>query len=80
MNFKQATDDLFDRIDHAKLAESLGVSIASIRQARLDRNANAHREPPPNWTNAVIRLAQERAAHYQSLAEHLANDESTNCT
>ena len=31
MDFKEATDELFARIDHAELAEALGVSIATVR-------------------------------------------------
>jgi hypothetical protein len=71
MNFKEATDGLFDRISHEELAEALGVSVASIRQARLSPNAKAHREPPERWKAAVIRLAQKRAAHYKRLADNL---------
>jgi hypothetical protein len=73
MNFKDATDGLFDRIDHAKLAEALGVSVASIRQARLNRTAKAYREPPSNWEEAIIRMAQERVAHFQKLAQRVAS-------
>ena len=45
MNFKNATDRLFSRIDHRDLAKALGVSVASIRQARLRPDALAHRSP-----------------------------------
>lgn len=75
MNFKEATDGLFDRIDHAELAEALGVSVASIRQARLDPKANAHREPPPNWQKAVIRLAEQQIQHFQRLATTIRKHE-----
>lgn len=69
MNFKDATDELFDRIDHADLARALGVSVASIRQARLAGSAKAHREPPKDWREAIVQLAEERATRYKSLAE-----------
>lgn len=36
MNFKEATDGLFDRIDHAELAETLGVSVASISTSEIE--------------------------------------------
>ena len=62
MDFRQATDGLFDRIDHSELAKALGVSIASIRQARLNAEASAHRSPPAEWRKAVIRLAVQTAA------------------
>ena len=75
MNFKEATDGLFDRIDHAELAESLGISVASIRQARLSPNARAYREPPKNWEDAVIRLAEKRVWHYRRLIEQVRGKE-----
>jgi hypothetical protein len=71
MNFKEATDGLFDRIDHAELAKALGVSVASIRQARLSPQAKAYREPPPNWQVALIRLAEKRVWHYRRLIEQV---------
>jgi DNA-binding GntR family transcriptional regulator len=71
MNFKEATDGLFNRISHEELAEALGVSVASIRQARLGRDAKAHREPPDGWREAAIRLAEGRVLHYRKLIERL---------
>ena len=71
MDFKKATDALFDRIDHADLAKALDVSVPLIRQARLDSAATAHRSPPEGWERAVIRLAKERAERLSSLAERL---------
>jgi hypothetical protein len=71
MDFKKATDALFDRIDHADLAKTLGVSVPLIRQARLDPAATAHRSPPEGWERAVIRLATERAERLSSLAARL---------
>jgi len=71
MDFKKATDALFDRIDHADLAKALGVSVPLIRQARLDSAAAAHRSPPEGWEQAVIRLANVRAERLSSLAERL---------
>jgi hypothetical protein len=57
MNFREATDVLFDPIDHGALAEKLHVSVASIRQARLKPEAAAHRAPPREWERAVVALA-----------------------
>ena len=71
MTFKKATDRLFSRVDHKDLAEELGVSVPSIRQARLSSDALAHRSPPPNWENAVLRLAEERVLHFRKLVEEL---------
>jgi hypothetical protein len=71
MNFKEATDGLFDHLSHAELAEALGVSVASIRQARLDPKAKAYREPPKSWQGAIIRLAEARVWHYRKLIEQV---------
>jgi hypothetical protein len=71
MDFKNATDELFDRVTHETLASELGVSIPTIRQARLDESANAHRQPPEGWEKAVARLAEERARHYRELVRKL---------
>jgi hypothetical protein len=71
MNFKQATDRLFSRVDHQDLAKALGVSVASIRQARLKPDALAHRSPPPDWENALVRLAEERVGHFRKLIEEI---------
>jgi hypothetical protein len=69
MDFKKTTDGLFDRVGHEDLAKALGVSVATIRQARLGHQANAHRSPPDNWEAAVIRLAEERVQHFRRLID-----------
>lgn len=71
MDFKKATDELFAKVDHAELAGALGVSVALIRQARLDENAKAHRAPPKGWEEAVLKLAEKEIDHYQRLAQAL---------
>ncbi len=77
MNFKQATDRLFSRVDHKDLAKALGVSVASIRQARLSPDAIAHRSPPPEWENALVRLAVERVGHFRKLIEEMRGSSQT---
>lgn len=71
MEFRKATDGLFDSVSHADLAKALGVSVAAIRQARLNPNAKAHRPPPEDWENAVIRLAEKRVFHYRRLIDEI---------
>lgn len=71
MNFKQATDGLFARVSHEDLAGALGVSIASIRQARLAEKALAHRSPPQAWEKVVAQLARNRARRLERLAARL---------
>lgn len=73
MDFKKATDGLFEGVSHEDLARALGVSVATVRQARLDPRARAHRAPPPNWMRAVLTLAQQQAARYQGLIEELCS-------
>ena len=74
MDFREATDGLFSRVDHEELAKTLGVSVATIRQARLRPEAGAHRSPPVEWRRAVLKLAEERVRHYRKLAESLTNE------
>ncbi|HUB45891.1 MAG TPA: hypothetical protein VMB73_12965 [Acetobacteraceae bacterium] len=69
MDFKEATDSLFAGVDHQELAERLGVSVASIRQARLRPDAKAHRSPPPHWPEAVIRMSEAQIMRYRGLIE-----------
>lgn len=70
-DFRKATDELFSVISHQELAKALGCSVASIRQARLDENAAAHRKPPEGWEEAVRKLAEQRAGAFARLAAKL---------
>lgn len=67
MDFKTASDALFERIPHETLAEELGVSVAAIRQARLDVSAKAHRPPPKNWKQAIVGMAENRIQSFHEL-------------
>lgn len=71
MDFKKTTDALLESISHEELAEALGVSVASVRQARLAASAKAHRSPPEGWEAGVLRLAKKRVSHFQRLVERL---------
>jgi hypothetical protein len=72
MDFRKATDDLCVGIHHDDIAEALGVSVQTVRQARMAPDVPAHRSPPDEWENAVIRLAEERLSHYRDLIERLS--------
>jgi hypothetical protein len=74
MDFREATDGLCAKIDHDDIAKALGVSVQTIRQARLAGKAKAHREPPREWRDTVIRLAEERVWHYRKLIEEIRRD------
>lgn len=74
MDFKKATDELFAAVTHDDLAQALGVSVATIRQARLAEGAKARRSPPPGWLEAVGRLAEARAKKLATLTKQCAVD------
>jgi hypothetical protein len=74
MNFKEATDGLFAKVDHKSLAKRLGVSVATIRQARLRPVARAYREPPANWRDGVIRMAEAQIMRYRSLIDGVRSE------
>ena len=71
MNFRLATDELLAHPTLQDLADTLRVSVQSIRQARADRESAAYREPPPEWEKGVLSVAERAAAHYQRLAKKL---------
>ena len=75
MDFRKATESLCAGISHEELARALGVSVATIRQARLRPDAKAHRSPPGNWRETLRRLAEQRATQYQRLMNELDEDE-----
>ena len=82
MDFKKATDALFDRVSHKELASQIGVSIPAIRQARLEVSAKAHRSAPQGWERAVVELAENRIRQYHELigtleAERASGSESS---
>lgn len=74
MTFKEATDVLFQRVDHSCLANAMSVSVASIRQARLNEKASAYRRPPAGWQAAVIVLAERRIKDYKALLALMAEE------
>jgi hypothetical protein len=71
MDFKTATDRVAGCISHAEIAEAAGVSVQTIRQARLDPSAPGHRPPPANWQTALARLARERSRQLAEFAEEI---------
>jgi len=71
MDFKKATEELMAGMTRGQIAEALGVSEATIRQARLGEAANAHRNPPVGWEAKVAKLARQRAERLARLAERL---------
>ena len=73
INFRKATDQLLEGISHEELANALGVSVATVRQARLDESAKSHRSAPKDWEPVVRQLAEKRAQHFRRLVEKLGS-------
>jgi len=68
-DFRDATDELFAGVSHDRLAEAMGVSVATVRQARLDPAAKAHRNAPEGWRDAVAGLAEMEGYRLLRLAK-----------
>jgi predicted transcriptional regulator len=73
MDFKKATEELMAGMTRGEIAQALGVSEATVRQARLGESNNAHRNPPQGWEGKVAKLAKQRADRLARLAERLSN-------
>jgi hypothetical protein len=56
---------------HEDVAKALGVSVQTVRQARLREDSNAFRAPPKNWKKSIIQLANARLLHYRKLIDRL---------
>ena len=72
MDFKRATEELMAGMTRGEIAEALGVSEATVRQARLGPTAKAHRSPPDGWEGTLARVARQRAERLAKLADRLA--------
>lgn len=73
MNFRKATDALLESVTLEDLANALGVSVQSVRQARVAEESTAHRSPPIGWEKAAIRLSEEHMRRHRKLVERLSN-------
>jgi hypothetical protein len=71
MDFKTATDQVAGCISHAEIAEAAGVSIQTIRQARMDPASPSYRPPPKGWQVAVAHLIRQRVDDLLNLAASL---------
>jgi hypothetical protein len=71
MDYKEATDRLFERITAADLAGELGVSQNAVARARLDPTTRDYRPPPSGWQAAVARLALKRGTELLELHQAL---------
>jgi hypothetical protein len=71
MDFKEASSRLTDGHTLADIAAETGMSEATVRRARLDPSSPAYRSPPPNWKEAIIRLAEQRIESLRALISML---------
>jgi len=71
MDFKKATEELMAGMTRGQIAAALGVSEATVRQARLDDSARAHRNPPEGWEATLAKLARQKGDRLRRLAERL---------
>jgi hypothetical protein len=74
MDFRTAANTLGVQITTADMAEALGVSSHSVRQARLQDGAPGFRKPPEGWPQAFARLANERCTELQALITELERE------
>lgn len=71
MDFITANDALTACLTHAEIAEATGVSVQTVRQARLALDHPNNRPPPQGWQKAIATLARERAGELVKLAKEL---------
>lgn len=69
-----ATDRVGGCITHAEIAQAAGVSIQTIRQARMDPSSPSYRNPPPGWQAVLARLARERSRDLAAFAEEVGRE------
>jgi hypothetical protein len=73
VDFKTATDVLFAKTKPEDLAQEIGCSPQTIRQARMgDDTGHGRRSPPPGWEAGAVRLARKRAEQFRKLADKLS--------
>ena len=71
MDFKEASSRLTDGHTLADIAAETGMSEATVRRARLEPSSPAYRSPPPNWREAIVRLAEQRIESLRKLIDAL---------
>jgi hypothetical protein len=71
MKFREAVDAVCSALTHEDVAKALGVSVQTIRQARMKEDSKSSRAPPQNWERALIRLAENRVLYYRKLMDKL---------
>jgi hypothetical protein len=68
MSFSEATTRLAECPTHQDIADIVGASLQSVRQARMSEGADGYRAPPPQWEQGIAKLARGRADELVRLA------------
>jgi hypothetical protein len=71
MDFRTAVNILGRQVTTAEMADALGLSSHSVRQARLQEGAPGYRNPPKVWKPALIALAEARKKELEELLDAL---------
>lgn len=74
MDFRTAANILGQQITTAEMAEALGVSPHSVRQARLQDGAPGFRKPPEGWPEVFTQLARKRCSELKAFISELEKD------
>lgn len=75
MDFREAVERLNATETRERIADELGVSFFSVRQALLPEGSKSKRPAPANWRSALARLARERARRLEELAARLEQED-----
>lgn len=74
LDFREASDQLTECVTHGEIAREAGVSVQSIRVARLDRGSSGYRSPPADWPAVLARVARRHAKKLEALAARLEKE------
>jgi hypothetical protein len=71
MTFVQATNVFMGRVTLKDVADSIGCSLQTLKQARLNPESAHHRRPPQGWEAVLAQLARSRIRELEDLARTL---------
>ena len=71
-DFPAIMAELGAKIGAEEMAAELGVSLQTVKQARLGTDSLGKRPAPAGWEKAARKLAQRQADYFRKLADKLA--------